>query len=251
MSFLFRRNNSKNKSENVLESSTDDNLTTELKTLKREFQEIRRQEIVDKFVNRVKVLFDSIIKTESEKGNYYVERKNLTITNCNYDLITDSDKLKIVDYIKKEFSGYFVSVAVRNNSVDIIMKWESSDSDKDTFWEDSKAYESRTIADNYNKLPYLRDDLTNTESIEPPEEIVDNILEYLRSSTRRYGTVPRHYTYRFPKTASTLVENSNYRRTMNDVIGLLPSDFHSIKGQFQRTSKNAIVAFTLDFIIEV
>ena len=31
----------------------------------------------------------------------------------------------------------------------------------------------------------------------------------------------------------------------------LPSDFHSVKGHFQRTSKNAIVAFTLDFIIDV
>lgn len=250
MSFIFRRNNSK-KTETETETEIEveaSSLTTELKTLKKQFRDSRRQEIVDKFVERVKVLFEQIIKTESQKGNYVVERKDLTITTRDYELLTDSDKIQISDRIKKAFTGYFVSVAIRNNSVDIIMKWDFAG---DTFWEDSTVYESKTVADNYNKLPRLNDNLSDATSVEPPEEIVEDILDYLRQMTEKYGCVPRQYNYKFPHTASTHIENSNYRRTMDDVIKLLPSDFQSIKGSFQRTSKNAIVSFTLEFVTGV
>lgn len=266
MSFLFRRNNSKNSttsnnnSSSKLDSSSSSSsaFVRDLKQIKTHFQEQRRAEIVGNFVERLTVLFAKIIRTESEKGNYSVERKGLTITNNNCDLLTSGDRLKISDEIKKTFSGYFVSIAVKTNSVDMLVKWESVNemTDEDNFWNDNSkicatASESKAIADNYNKLPRLVDDLPDSNPVEPAEEIVEHILDYLRSSTERYGSVPRQYTYRFPHTASTNDENSNYRKTMNEVIKLLPSDFQSVKGTFQRTSKNAIVSFMLEFVIDV
>lgn len=252
MSFLFRRNIPKEHSTTVSRTSglNSDNteFTNELRTLVRTFREKKREEIVDKFVERVKVLFTSVIKTESQKGHYIVERNDLTITTSNSHLLTDSDRIKISDKIKKAFSDYFVSLKINTNSANILMKWDSLNS----LLEESAAYESKIVADNYNKLPYLRDEPNEkTRPVEPPEEIVEHILDQIRTSTEMYGSIPRQYTYRFPNIASTNEENSNYRETMNKVIENLPTAFNCIKGHFQRTSKNAIVSFILEFIIDI
>ena len=247
MSFLFRRNNSKNTSTHNLPETSE--FVKEIQTLKRQFRDNRRKEIVDKFVNRVKILFETIIKTESEKGNYNVARNDLTISNSNFDLLTDEDRISISDSIKKEFSGYYVSLKINTNSVDVLMKWETAD-EKDTFW--TEAYNSKMIADNYNKLPYLVDEVTEkTKPVELPEEVIEHILDQIKTSVKSYGSIPRQYYYKFPHVASTNEENSDYRETMNKVIENLPAEFHSVKGSFQRTSKNAIVSFILEFIIDI
>jgi len=249
MSFLFRRNSKKTNeaTKQLNEVSGYSDFVNELRQSKKEYQEQRRKHIVNSFVERVTVLFEKIIKTESSKGKYSVERKNLTITTRDSDLLTDSDRISISDKIKTKFLDYFVSVAVKTNSVDILIKWETIAN----MWSETPAYENKMMADNYNKLPYLTDNSIGPESVEPPHEIVDDILLYLLNSTLSYGTIPTRYTYKFPHIATTVKENSNYRKTMNEVIKLLPDSFQSVKGSFQRTTKNAIISFMLEFVIDM
>jgi hypothetical protein len=250
MSFLFHRNILKKTNSNSTETKElETKFVKELRLLKCEYQENKRREIVKKFIERVRVLFKTIIKQESEIGNYSVSRNNLTITNYGYELLTNTDKITISDNIKEIFFGYYTSLKIDCNSVDIFMTWEDA---KDGFWKDNNyAYESKMVADNYNKLPYLIDTLDTSIPVEPPEEIIDHIMDYIKTSTKKYGSVPRQYRYVFPHVAGNVEENANYRETMNKVIENLPTEFHCIKGTFQRTSKNAIISFTLEFNIEI
>jgi len=249
MSFLFYRNNSKKVPVEEIESE----FVKELRNFKQQFQEEKRKEIVDKFVERVKILFETLIKQESERGHYSVSRNNLTITNYGYELLTGADKVSISDNIKKSFPGYYISFKIDCNSANIFMKWEDAEIGNvgNGYWDKNHAYDNKMIADNYNKLQYLIDTSDTSTPIEPPEEIVDHILDYIKMSTKKYGSVPRQYRYSFPHIARDVEDNANYRETMNKVIENLPTEFHFIKGQFQRTSKNAIVSFILDFVIEI
>lgn len=244
MSF-FRRRKEHSKNEIIVQEKTS--LQSELIYLRDEFQLHRRMETKAKFVDRIHTVFSAIIAKESRQGNYEATRKGLILRQTVP--LTDGDKLEIRDRIRNLFSDFYVSMKFNSGNdlhfetVDVLMRWKDAT--------DGEALQYRLIADAYNKQPILKDDLMNAEPVEPIEDILEHIIEQLKSNVSKYGVVLRSYTYTFLKPAETDLENSEYRATMSRLIDALPVEFHSVRGTFQRTSKMAIVAFTIEFVIDL
>ena len=228
--------------------------------LKQLIEESRKERLIkykqDMIDNSIK-LFHDIIDRDASLGKYHIERKQYRC-GISYseemrvgEYITINDLEQISKSIKQGFAndGFEVEVKYCKEPVtmfDIKIYWKNAK-------QGTRANKYKEISDEINNRPILKDDL-KLQLQNLNEITTKNITEletHMKRCIKLTGVIPQIYTHNFDKTATTDLENSEYKLIMENVIANLPKEFTLVKGNLKRNIRNAISGFWIEYMYEL